>query len=123
MAPASTDSADVVEALELGANDYLTKPLDLPVALARIRSQLALKRAVSQVTELEQRLDVRNRELEALSARLASANEQAAHDLEAAAQIQKSSLPMPPDVPGFRFEQVFEPGGRLAAGHAHAFAL
>ncbi|MBX3247417.1 MAG: response regulator [Myxococcales bacterium] len=40
MATAKTDSADVIEALELGANDYVTKPLDFPVVLARINAQL-----------------------------------------------------------------------------------
>src|SRR3954451_18222424 len=96
MVTAKSQSADVVEALELGANDYVTKPLDFPVVLARIRTQLSLKRAVGQVTELEQRLDARNRELQALSSRLASANEQAGRDLEAAALVQKASLPAPP---------------------------
>jgi len=33
----------ILKALQLGANDYLTKPLNLPVALARIKTQLALK--------------------------------------------------------------------------------
>ena len=33
----------VITALELGANDYLTKPLNIQVALARIKTQLALK--------------------------------------------------------------------------------
>src|SRR5438270_10819520 len=41
MVTARGDSADVVEALELGANDYLTKPLDFPIVLARVRTQLA----------------------------------------------------------------------------------
>lgn len=40
MATAKTDSADVVEALDLGANDYVTKPLDFPVVAARIRAAL-----------------------------------------------------------------------------------
>lgn len=40
MATAKDASEDVVEALELGANDYITKPIDLPVALARIQSHL-----------------------------------------------------------------------------------
>src|SRR5207248_4083015 len=62
MVTARGESADVVEALELGANDYLTKPLDFPVVLARVRTQLALKRAVRQITELEGKLDARNRE-------------------------------------------------------------
>lgn len=44
MATGRADSADVVRALELGANDYVTKPFDLPVVLARIESQLALCR-------------------------------------------------------------------------------
>src|SRR3954468_15336942 len=36
MVTARNDSGDVVEALELGATDYVAKPLDLPVVLARI---------------------------------------------------------------------------------------
>ena len=35
MATAKDASQDVVEALELGANDYVTKPLDFPVVMAR----------------------------------------------------------------------------------------
>jgi signal transduction histidine kinase len=45
MVTVKDQSADVVEALQLGANDYLTKPVDFPVALARIRTQLGHKRA------------------------------------------------------------------------------
>lgn len=37
-------TSDVVAALHDGANDYLTKPFDLAVVLARIRTQLAVKR-------------------------------------------------------------------------------
>src|SRR5262249_53769891 len=108
MVTARSDSSDVVEALELGANDYLTKPVDLGGALARIRTQLALRRAVAPVTDLEQTLDARNRELEAITSRLASENEQAGRDLEAAARIQTACLPsLPGDVPGFRFAQAF----------------
>jgi diguanylate cyclase (GGDEF)-like protein len=35
----------VVEALDLGANDYVTKPIDFAVALARIRAQVSTRRA------------------------------------------------------------------------------
>ncbi len=35
------DGDTVVEALGLGANDYITKPIDFAVALARLRAQLA----------------------------------------------------------------------------------
>jgi CheY-like chemotaxis protein len=46
MVTAKTDSEDVVEALSLGANDYVTKPVDYPVALARIRKELRTRQAV-----------------------------------------------------------------------------
>ena len=46
MATARSDSTDVVEALEAGANDYVVKPLDFPVVFARVEAQLRL-RAVS----------------------------------------------------------------------------
>src|SRR5438045_7023756 len=39
MVTAKDQSDDVVKALDLGANDYVTKPIDLPVALARIGTQ------------------------------------------------------------------------------------
>jgi CheY-like chemotaxis protein len=45
MVTAKTDSEDVVEALSLGANDYVTKPVDYPVALARIRKELRARPA------------------------------------------------------------------------------
>jgi diguanylate cyclase (GGDEF)-like protein len=45
MVTANDRSEDVVEALDLGANDYVTKPIDFPVALARIRTQMMARRA------------------------------------------------------------------------------
>ena len=40
MLTAATADADVVVALEAGANDYITKPFRFPVVLARIRAHL-----------------------------------------------------------------------------------
>ncbi len=40
MATASGGSEQIIEAFELGANDYITKPLDFPVVLARLKTQL-----------------------------------------------------------------------------------
>ncbi|MBZ0301202.1 MAG: response regulator [Anaerolineae bacterium] len=37
------ENNDVVRGLEMGANDYLTKPIDQQMVLARIRTQLTLK--------------------------------------------------------------------------------
>jgi serine/threonine-protein kinase len=43
MATAKNDSASVVDALKQGANDYVTKPIDFPVLLARLETHLAMK--------------------------------------------------------------------------------
>lgn len=42
MATAKEESKDIVDALQLGANDYVTKPIDIPVLLARIEVHVAL---------------------------------------------------------------------------------
>jgi adenylate cyclase len=60
MATAKTQSEDIVEALKAGANDYVTKPLDFPVVLARVQGQLALKSAVEEVQRLAADLEVKN---------------------------------------------------------------
>ena len=41
---ARTSQKDVVEGLQRGANDYISKPIDLAVARARVNTQLKLKR-------------------------------------------------------------------------------
>jgi diguanylate cyclase (GGDEF)-like protein/PAS domain S-box-containing protein len=55
MVTAKNQSDDIVKALEMGANDYLTKPIDFPVALARISSQLSHKKAQEALRESEER--------------------------------------------------------------------
>jgi diguanylate cyclase (GGDEF)-like protein/PAS domain S-box-containing protein len=55
MVTARDQSEDVVKALNLGANDYLTKPIDFPVALARINTQLSHKKAEAAQRESEER--------------------------------------------------------------------
>jgi serine/threonine protein kinase len=47
MMSAKDQSADVVAALGQGANDYVTKPLDVPIVLARVRAQLRMRQATS----------------------------------------------------------------------------
>src|SRR5262245_39328145 len=124
MVTAKGESQDVVEALELGANDYVTKPLDFPIALARIRTQLALRRAVAQVKELEGKLDAHNRNLQAATQDLAAANDRHARDLEAAARVQRAFLPaLPPEVPGARFAWALKPCTQLAGDYLNVFRL
>jgi len=55
MVSALTESNEVVEALNLGANDYITKPVDLPVAIARIKMQVSRKRSEEAVRKSEER--------------------------------------------------------------------
>lgn len=55
MLTAKTQSDDIVEALDLGANDYITKPIDLPVVLARMRTQLARMQAERRLAQSEER--------------------------------------------------------------------
>src|ERR671924_325176 len=55
MVTVKDQSEDIVKALDLGANDYVTKPIDFPVALARISTQLSHKWAVEDLRESEER--------------------------------------------------------------------
>jgi sigma-B regulation protein RsbU (phosphoserine phosphatase) len=94
MATVRDDTADVVEALRLGANDYLTKPFNFPVVLARVQTQLALKRSVDRIRALEKEMR---------------------DELERAAKVQKALLPETlPRVPGVHLSWKFEPCAELA---------
>ncbi len=124
MVTARNESGDIVEALRLGANDYVSKPLDFPVVLARIQAQLSLKRAVEEVVRLERSLAERNHELEGANAQLAEANRRMGRDLRAAAKIQGSFLPRgEPDLPGARFAWHYRPCDELAGDGLNVFAL
>lgn len=50
---ALVDSDDVVIGLEAGANDYVVKPVNLPVLLARISVALKIKRGVQRLIQAE----------------------------------------------------------------------
>jgi diguanylate cyclase (GGDEF)-like protein len=73
MVTAKDSTEDVVEALEAGANDYITKPVDFAVAQARIRTQLTARRA-DPLTGLPNRLLFMDR-LNELIARSSAAGE------------------------------------------------
>jgi diguanylate cyclase (GGDEF)-like protein len=45
MCTANNQTSDIVQAMELGANDYVAKPIDFAVALARVNAQVQRKRA------------------------------------------------------------------------------
>jgi len=60
MATARGDSEDIVEALKLGANDYVTKPIDFAVVLARMEAHLRLKLVTEEVRQLASKLEKSN---------------------------------------------------------------
>jgi len=94
MATAKDSSEDIVHALELGANDYVTKPFDFPVVLARIQTQLELKRSRDA---------------------LATAHAKMKRDLEAASRIQRTFLPSEEvEVAGARISWRYVPCDELA---------
>jgi sigma-B regulation protein RsbU (phosphoserine phosphatase) len=115
MATAKDQSEDIVKALKLGANDYVTKPIDFPVALARVRTQLSLVQSVRRIKQLERSLAQRNQELESANTQLATSNQRMKLDLEAAARIQQAFLPSEePNLPGVRFAWRYVPCDELA---------
>lgn len=60
MATAKGEQADIVDALRRGANDYVTKPLEFPVVLARVQTQLELKTANDRIRTLAAEVERRN---------------------------------------------------------------
>jgi diguanylate cyclase (GGDEF)-like protein len=64
MVTAKSESDNIVDALEQGANDYVTKPVDFAVALARVNTQLSRRRAERQVALANEELRKANEDLE-----------------------------------------------------------
>ena len=56
MVTAKNQSEDVVDALKSGANDYVTKPVDFPIALARVNTQISRRRAELELLDANQTL-------------------------------------------------------------------
>ncbi|MGI8891050.1 MAG: PP2C family protein-serine/threonine phosphatase [Chthoniobacterales bacterium] len=82
--------------LEAGANDFVTKPINLPVLRARIDTQLRLQ-------SLRRQLQQQNDELEAW-------RENLERDLAAARLTQQSLIPQkPPHLPGWDVAAAYRP--------------
>ena len=103
MATAKTESEDIVAALKLGANDYVTKPFDFPVVLARVQTQLAVKMGRDALAQAHRRMK---------------------KDLEAAARIQQTLLPAQEiDIPGVRCAWRYVPCDELAGDTLNVIPL
>ena len=64
MVTAKSQSEDIVNALDLKANDYVTKPVDFNIALARVNVQIERKRAAEEVKRANKALLSANELLE-----------------------------------------------------------
>jgi len=53
MVTAKAESEDVIKAFDLGANDYVSKPINVDVTISRIRAQLQLKHANDLLRSVE----------------------------------------------------------------------
>jgi sigma-B regulation protein RsbU (phosphoserine phosphatase) len=103
MATAKTESEDIVAALKIGANDYVMKPFDFPVVLARVHTQLELKKGRDALAQAHRRMK---------------------RDLEAAAAIQQTLLPAEkPEVPGARCAWRYVPCDELAGDTLNVIRL
>lgn len=60
LATALAETSDAIEGLRRGANDYVTKPFDFPMVVARVRTQLAATRSAREVAALGRQLEFRN---------------------------------------------------------------
>ena len=54
---AKTDSIDEEKGFEVGAVDYIHKPFSAPIVLARVKTQLALREALSEAQEAREQAD------------------------------------------------------------------
>ena len=86
MVTAKSQSEDVVEALNRGANDYITKPVDFSIALARVITQLDRKRAEEKIQQMNEELSRANEALEcrvaARTKELVQSNQQLRSEIE-----------------------------------------
>ncbi len=103
MATAKDQTEDIVRALREGANDYVTKPLDLDVVLARVGTHVILKVTHQNLQSANRRLKV---------------------DLAAAARVQKAHLPpKTPRLPGCVVAWHYRPCDDLGGDFLNAFDL
>ena len=80
MVTGNNQNSDIVEALELGANDYVSKPVAFAVALARVKAQVERRRAVEALALANAALNRANEQLRnEMSARLNGVRTQRNH--------------------------------------------
>ena len=128
---ARSEVEDETRGLELGAVDYITKPISPPVVQARVKSHLELKQAREFLKDqnliLEHRVKERTEEilkLQQVEFDLRAAKEKVENELNIAAQIQKNILPTEfpayPDRSEFELHALMQPA-RYVGGDFYDF--
>lgn len=103
MVTARDASDDIVRALEAGANDYITKPIDPHVLRARVSTQLALREKHLSLERAHQRMS---------------------EELRAASQLQQALLPVEsPEATHYRFAWNVFPCNELAGDTLNLFPM
>jgi diguanylate cyclase (GGDEF)-like protein len=95
MVTAKSESGNIVDALEQGANDYVTKPVDFAVALARVNTQISRRHAEQQVARANEELRKANEDLERRveerTRRLVDANQRLKEEIADREELQARS--------------------------------
>ncbi len=95
MVTAKSESGNIVDALQQGANDYVTKPVDFAVALARVNTQISRRRAEQQVVLANEELRKTNEDLERRvqerTTRLIDANQRLKEEIADREELQAKS--------------------------------
>jgi serine phosphatase RsbU (regulator of sigma subunit) len=84
---------NVVEGLESGADDFVTKSSDIDVILARVRALLRVKAYQDRIVEQSEQLRRVYEELSQKSDRIMALNQRMNRDLEFARRVQEALLP------------------------------
>lgn len=84
---------NVVEGLESGADDFVTKSSDIEVILARVRALLRVKAYQDQIVEQSAQLRVLYDELSQKTERIVALNQRLNRDLAFARRVQEALLP------------------------------
>ena len=114
---ARSDKSDLLEGLNAGADDFLSKPLDAQVLRARVR-------VAERILTLQGQLADQNRMMRESRQRLQQAYDQIQQDLASAARIQRQMLP-PADrlVVPFRAESLFLPAAQVSGDSFNFFQI
>ena len=84
---------NVVEGLESGADDFVTKSSDIEVILARVRALLRVKAYQDQIVDQADQLRSLYDELQQKSERIMALNQRLNRDLKFARRVQEALLP------------------------------